>query len=71
MDKKRTIEDIQQEIDNLHKKMVDRKEKIKRKQEALDFKLHILDKLYVEKRAELEQEQNDIAEDEIRKELEL
>lgn len=71
MDKIRTIESIQQEIDNLHKKIVEKKENIKRKQEALDFKLHILDKIYVEKRVELEQEQNTIAEDEVRKELGL
>lgn len=69
MDKKRTILDIQKDIDKLHQKMVEKKEKIEREKEALDFKLRVLDKVYLEKRRELEIEQDELAVNEARKEL--
>ena len=71
MDNKRTIESIQQEIDNLYQKTLEQKEKIKREKDALDFKLRVLEKVYLEKKQELEIEQATITEDEVRKELGL
>ena len=71
MDKKRTIEDIQQEIDKLHKKTINKKQELLSKKEAIDFKIQILNKIYQEEKDRLEQEQQKITEDEVRKELGL
>lgn len=71
MDKKRTIEDIQKDIDTLHKKTMDKKQELLSKKEAIAFKIQILNKIYQEEKERLEQEQQKITEDEVRKELEL
>ena len=71
MDKKRTIEDVQKDIDKLHKKTVDKKQELLSKKEAIEFKIQILTKIYQEEKDRLEQEQQKITEDEVRKELGL
>ena len=71
MDKKRTIEDIQKDIDKLHEKTMDKRKELQLKIEAINFKIQILDKIYQEEKVKLEQEQQKITEDEVRKELGL
>ena len=71
MDKKRTIEDIQKDIDKLHKNTMDKKQELLSKKEAIEFKFQILNKIYQEEKDRLEQEQQKITEDEVRKELGL
>ena len=71
MDKKRTIKDIQKEIDKLHKNTMDKKQELLTKKEAIEFKIQILNKIYQEEKDRLEQEQQHITEDEVRKELGL
>lgn len=71
MDKKRTIEDVQKDIDKLHKKTMDKKQELLSKKEAIEFKIQLLNKIYQEEKDRLEQEQQEITEDEVRKELGL
>lgn len=71
MDKKRTIEDIQKDIDKLHEKTMDKRKELQLKIEAINFKIQILDKIYQEEKDRLEKEQQEITEDEVRKELGL
>lgn len=71
MDKKRTIKDVQKDINNLHKKTMDKRAKLLKKTEAINFKIQILDKIYQEEIEKLEQEQITITKDELRKELGL
>ena len=71
MDKKRTIHDVQKDIDKLHKKTMDKKQELLSKKEAIEFKIQILNKIYQEEKNRLEQEQQNITEDEVRKELGL
>lgn len=71
MDKKRTIDDVQKDIDKLHNKAMDRRKELLSKIEAINFKIQILDKIYQEEKERLEQEQQKITEDEVRKELGL
>lgn len=71
MDKKRTIEDVQKEIDELYNKAMDKRKELLSKIETMNFKIQILDKIYQEEKDKLEQEQQKITEDEVRKELEL
>lgn len=71
MDKKRTIDDVQKDIDKLHNKAMDRRKELLSKIEAINFKIQILDKIYQEEKVKLEQEQQEITENEVRKELGL
>lgn len=71
MDKKRTIEDIQKDIDKLHKKTADKKNELNLKIQSIQFKIQILDKIYQEEKDKLYQEQVAIAENELRKEISL
>jgi hypothetical protein len=71
MDKKRTIDDVQKDIDKLHNKAMDKRKELLSKIEAINFKIQILDKIYQEEKVKLEQEQQKITEDEVRKELGL
>ena len=71
MDKKRTIKDIQKEMEELHNKTKDRKKELSLEIQAIDFKIQILDKIYQEEKNKLEQEQIKITENEVRKELGL
>lgn len=71
MDKKRTVEDIQKDIEKLHDKAMDKRKELLSKIEAMNFKIQILDKIYREEKDKLEQEQQKITEDEVRKEIEL
>ena len=71
MDKKRTVEDIQQEIEKLHNKAMDKRKELLSKIEDINFKIKILDKVYQEEKDRLYQQQVAIAENEVRKELEL
>lgn len=71
MDKKRTIEDIQKDIDKLHEKTMDKRKELQLKINAINFKIQILDKIYQEEKDRLEKEQQEITEDEVRKELGL
>jgi hypothetical protein len=56
MDNKRTIKSRLQEIDEWYRQVVDKEKNIKRKQEALYFKMQLLDKIYEEEQNKLEQE---------------
>jgi hypothetical protein len=71
MDKKRTIDDVQKDIDKLHKKTMDKKQELLSKKEAIEFKIQILNKIYQEEKDRLEREQITITENEVRKELGL
>ena len=71
MDKKRTIEDVQKEIEELHNKTMDKRAELSSKIDAINFKIQILDKIYKEELDRLNQERINITEDEVRKELEL
>jgi hypothetical protein len=71
MDKKRTIDDVQKDIDKLHKKTMDKKAELLSKKEAIEFKIQILNKIYQEEKDKLESEQIIITENEVRKELGL
>lgn len=71
MDKKRTIEDIQKDIDKLHEKTMDKRNELIKQKDAIDFKIQILDKIYQEEKGRLEQEQITITQDELKKELSL
>ena len=71
MDKKRTVEDIQKDIEKLHNKSMDKRKELLSKIEAINFKIQILDKIYKEEKDKLEQEQQEITEYEVRKELGL
>jgi hypothetical protein len=71
MDKKRTIDDVQKDIDKLHNKAMDKRKELLSKIEAINFKIQILDKIYQEERTRLEQEQITITQDELKKELDL
>lgn len=71
MDKKRTVEDVQKDIDKLHKKAMDKRAGLLKQKEAIEFKIQILDKIYQEEITRLEQEQITITQDELKKELDL
>lgn len=78
MDKKRTIEDVQKDIEKLYKKTMEKKNEFYLAREAIDFKIQILDKIYLEEEAKLKeehdmlkQEHDKSIEDEVRKELGL
>ena len=69
MDKKRTIEDVQKDIEKLYKKTMDKRNELNLKIESIKFKMQILDKIYQEEKDRLEHEQVTITENEVRKEL--
>jgi hypothetical protein len=69
MNKERTRADIRNEIYILYQKVMELKEKLTSEKADIDFKLSVLDKIYLEKKQELELEQTAIAECEVRKEL--
>lgn len=69
MDKERTRADIRNEIYILYQKVTELKEKLTSEKADIDFKLSVLDKIYLEKKQELELEQTAVAECEVRKEL--
>lgn len=71
MDGKRTIEDVQKDIDELHNKTMDKRKELQLEIEAINFKIQILDKIYQEEKNKLYQEQVSITENEVRKELGL
>lgn len=71
MEKKRTIEDIQKDIDKLHKKAMEKRAKLLKKIGVINFKIQILDKIYQEEIDRLEQEQITITKDEFKEELDL
>ena len=50
---------------------MDKRKELQLKIEAINFKIQILDKIYQEEKVKLEQEQQKITEDEVRKELGL
>lgn len=56
MDNKRTIKSRQQDIDDWYRKAVEKEKNIKRRQEALYFKMQLLDRIYQEEKDKLEQE---------------
>lgn len=71
MDKKRTIKDILKDMDNLYQKFIEKQQKIKEEKEALDFKLKVLERVYLDKKQDLEIEHTKMIEDEVRKEFDL
>ena len=71
MDKKRYIEDIQKGIDKLHKRAMDKRAKLLKRIEDINFKIQILDKIYREEIDKLEQERITVTEEAVRKALGL
>ena len=71
MDKKRTIEDVRKDIDNLYTKTMNKKQELLSKKEAIELKIQILNKIHQEEKDKLDQELQSITEDEVRKELGL
>lgn len=71
MDKKRTVKDVQKDIDKLHRKTTDKRAELLKQKEVVDFQIQILNKIYQEEMDRLDQEQIAITKDELRKELDL